>query len=73
MNNFRTHLCNQLTDNDKGHVVKLCGWVHRKRDHGNLLFIDLRDNYGIAQCVIESNSEINFLPYIDKVQFGDKR
>ena len=58
MTNFRTHLCNELRESDTGKIVRLCGWVHRKRDHGNLLFIDLRDHYGIAQCVVESNSEI---------------
>ena len=58
MANYRTHSCNELRESDTGKIVRLCGWIHRKRDHGNLLFIDLRDHYGIAQCVVESNSTI---------------
>ena len=50
---FRTHTCGELNKSNKGQDVSLSGWVHKKRDHGNLLFIDLRDNYGISQCVIE--------------------
>ncbi len=59
MNKYRSHNCSELTDNDSGKTVTLSGWLHRKRDHGNLLFIDLRDNYGITQCVIE-NKDKNF-------------
>jgi aspartyl-tRNA synthetase len=55
MNTYRTHTCGQLNINDKGSDVVLSGWIHKKRDHGNLLFIDLRDNYGITQCVIEKS------------------
>ncbi len=51
---YRTHTCAELTANDVGQPVVLSGWVHRKRDHGSLLFIDLRDNYGITQCVFDS-------------------
>lgn len=51
MHKYRTHHCNQLGINDVGSVVKLSGWIHRRRDHGNLLFIDLRDHYGITQIV----------------------
>ena len=57
MHEFRTHNCNQLQKNNVGESVKLSGWVHRKRDHGELLFIDLRDHYGITQLVFTSGSE----------------
>lgn len=53
MHQYRTHTCGALRAADAGQMVKLSGWVHRKRDHGNLLFIDLRDNYGITQCVLD--------------------
>ncbi|PWR23705.1 aspartate--tRNA ligase [Zavarzinia compransoris] len=53
MHAYRTHTCGQLTAADIGSTVRVSGWVHRKRDHGNLLFVDLRDHYGITQCVIE--------------------
>ncbi len=51
MHSYRTHHCAALKKSDVGQTVKLSGWVHRKRDHGNLLFIDLRDHYGITQLV----------------------
>jgi aspartyl-tRNA synthetase len=56
MHSYRTHNCNQLTKTNVGQQVKLSGWVHRKRDHGELLFIDLRDHYGVTQLVTESNT-----------------
>ena len=56
MNKYRTHNCSELTENAIGKDVKLSGWLHRKRDHGNLLFIDLRDHYGLTQCVIENKN-----------------
>jgi aspartyl-tRNA synthetase len=56
MSRYRTHTCGQLRADQVGTEVKLSGWVHRKRDHGNLLFIDLRDHYGVTQCVAESGS-----------------
>ena len=59
MNKFRTHNCSELTEKDIGKSIKLSGWIHRKRDHGNLLFLDLRDHFGITQCVIE-NKDKNF-------------
>ena len=59
MHKYRTHNCSELRTSHENTIVKLSGWVHRKRDHGNLLFIDLRDHYGITQCVIE-NTNVNF-------------
>ncbi len=57
MNKFRTHNCSELDEKDINKNVSLSGWLHRKRDHGNLLFVDLRDHYGITQCVIENNNK----------------
>ena len=57
MNKYRTHNCSELTEKEINLDVILSGWLHRKRDHGNLLFIDLRDHYGLTQCVIENNNE----------------
>lgn len=56
MHKYRTHSCGELRTANAGETVRLSGWVHRKRDHGNLLFIDLRDHYGLSQCVIETDS-----------------
>jgi aspartyl-tRNA synthetase len=56
MHAYRTHTCNQLRAADTGSEVKLSGWVHRVRDHGQLAFLDLRDHYGITQCVADSSS-----------------
>lgn len=63
---YRTHNCGELRESDVGKVVKLSGWVHKKRDHGSLLFIDLRDHYGITQCVIDSESEV--FPEVEKIR-----
>ena len=57
MNKYRTHNCSELSEKDINKIVHLSGWLHRKRDHGNLLFVDLRDHYGITQCVIENNNK----------------
>ncbi len=56
MHAYRTHTCGALRAADAGHPARLSGWVHAKRDHGGLLFIDLRDHYGITQCVFASGS-----------------
>lgn len=56
MHLYRTHTCGALRAEHVGQTVRLSGWIHRKRDHGHLLFIDLRDHYGITQCVIETNN-----------------
>jgi aspartyl-tRNA synthetase len=58
MHAYRTHTCGVLRLSDAGRPARLSGWVHRKRDHGQLLFIDLRDHYGITQCVIDVSSPL---------------
>ena len=57
MNKYRTHNCSELSEKNIGIEIKLSGWIHRKRDHGNLLFIDIRDHFGITQCVIENKAK----------------
>ena len=66
MNKYRTHNCSQLRETDIKKNVVLSGWLHRTRDHGNLLFIDLRDHYGITQCVIENNNQ--YFPILEKIR-----
>ncbi len=56
MNKYRTHNCNELRRTLVGQVVCISGWINKKRNHGNLLFIDLRDNYGITQCIIDKDN-----------------
>ncbi len=58
MHSYRTHTCGALRLADAGQTARLSGWVHRKRDHGQLLFIDLRDHYGVTQCVIDVESPL---------------
>ncbi len=55
-NKYRTHNCTELRKDDVGKNVILSGWINKKRDHGNLLFIDLRDNYGVTQCIIDKEN-----------------
>jgi len=57
VNKFRTHTCSELTIDSSGKDVVLSGWINKKRDHGNLLFIDLRDNYGMTQCIIDKSND----------------
>ena len=66
MHKYRTHNCSELTKKDTGKTVKLSGWIHRKRDHGNLLFFDLRDHYGLTQCVTENS--VSFFKEIEKIK-----
>jgi aspartyl-tRNA synthetase len=66
LNKYRTHTCSQLTKKEVGSKVKISGWINKKRDHGNLLFVDLRDNYGITQCIIDQENK-NFKE-IEKLQ-----
>ena len=56
MHAYRSHNCGQLRASDVGQTVRLSGWVHRKRDHGHLLFVDLRDHFGITQVVVDTDS-----------------
>ena len=56
MSKYRTHTCGELNKKHKNQAVSISGWVNKKRDHGNLLFLDLRDNYGITQCVIDKEN-----------------
>ena len=58
MKKYRTHTCGELNLKNDGEKVLLSGWINKKRDHGNLLFIDLRDNYGITQCVIDNKNKL---------------
>ena len=66
MSKYRSHNCNELRKKDVGKDVILSGWVNKKRDHGNLLFVDLRDNYGITQCII--NKENKNFSKLEKLQ-----
>ena len=66
MNKYRTHNCNELRKDDLDKEISISGWINKKRDHGNLLFIDLRDNYGITQCIIDKENK-NFLE-LEKIQ-----
>jgi len=58
LNIYRTHTCGELNISHKGQKIILSGWINKKRDHGNLLFIDLRDNYGLTQCVVDNENKV---------------
>ena len=66
MNKYRTHTCNELRKEDVNKKISLSGWINKKRDHGNLLFIDLRDNYGITQCIIDKDNK--YFSDLEKMQ-----
>ena len=66
MNKYRTHNCSELTKENKGQDIILSGWINKKRDHGNLLFIDLRDNYGLTQCIIDKSNK--YFQELEKIQ-----
>jgi aspartyl-tRNA synthetase len=66
LNKYRSHNCNELRKDDLDKNISISGWINKKRDHGNLLFIDLRDNYGITQCIIDKENK-NFLD-LEKIQ-----
>jgi len=66
LNKYRSHKCNELRKKNVGSKISLAGWINKKRDHGNLLFIDLRDNYGLTQCIINKDNP-NF-GVIEKIQ-----
>ena len=66
MHKYRTHTCSEITKEHSGKTVKLSGWIHRKRDHGNLLFFDLRDHFGLTQCVIENTD--NLFKLVEKIK-----
>ena len=66
MHKYRTHTCSEITKKNSGSTVKLSGWIHRKRDHGNLLFFDLRDHFGLTQCVTENSS--SFFKKVEKIK-----
>ena len=76
MNKYRTHTCGELTKEHKNKEISLSGWINKKRDHGNLLFVDLRDNYGITQCVIQKSnsnfSQLEKLPLETVVKINGK-
>ena len=76
MSKYRTHTCGELSLNHKDKTVKLSGWINKKRDHGNLLFLDLRDHYGLTQCVIDEGKkffkDIENLPLETVIQIEGK-
>jgi len=66
LHRYRTHNCSELRKIHENKNVKLSGWMHRKRDHGNLLFFDMRDHFGLTQCVIENSN--NFFKKVEKIK-----
>ncbi len=65
MSKYRTHNCGELNKKNKNQNTILSGWINKKRDHGNLLFIDLRDNYGVTQCVVDKSNK--FFKELEKI------
>ena len=57
MHRYRTHTCGELRKHHADQTIRLSGWIHRKRDHGGILFLDLRDHYGITQLVISPEND----------------
>jgi len=76
LNKYRSHTCGELASKDKDKNISLSGWINKKRDHGNLVFLDLRDNYGVTQCVIENShkkfKELEKLPLETVVKVDGK-
>jgi len=66
LHKYRTHTCNELNIKNKNEKIILSGWINKKRDHGNLLFIDLRDNFGLTQCVIDNSN--NYFKELERLQ-----
>jgi len=66
LNKYRTHNCGELSKKNKNQNIFLSGWINKKRDHGNLLFIDLRDNFGVTQCVIDNKN--SYFKDLEKIQ-----
>ena len=66
LHKYRTHTCNELNLKNKDEKIILSGWINKKRDHGNLLFVDLRDNFGLTQCVIDNSN--NYFKELEKLQ-----
>src|SRR5918998_6686078 len=66
MHAYRTHSCAALRASDVGATARLSGWIHRKRDHGGVLFVDLRDHYGLTQIVVDTDSPA--LPVLDRLR-----
>ena len=66
MNKYRTHNCSELNKDNNGQEIVLSGWINKKRDHGNILFIDLRDNYGMTQCIVDKSNDCFKL--LEKIQ-----
>ena len=68
MSKYRTEYCGKLRKKDLGKEVKLAGWIHRKRDHGNLIFVDLRGHTGICQLVFNPENEIKSYKTVNKLK-----